>query len=50
VDTPALLPDGTPSQLSVSRVLRARGQTVDPEEFTEPEQAIEREIEEGSQR
>jgi NADH-quinone oxidoreductase subunit J len=26
VDTPALLPDGTPSQLSVSRVLTARGQ------------------------
>jgi NADH-quinone oxidoreductase subunit J len=25
-DTPALLPDGTPSELSVSRVLRARGQ------------------------
>jgi NADH-quinone oxidoreductase subunit J len=27
VDTPALLPDGTPSELSVSRVLQARGQT-----------------------
>lgn len=27
VDTPALLPDGTPSELSVSRVLRARGQS-----------------------
>ncbi|HEX5510628.1 MAG TPA: NADH-quinone oxidoreductase subunit J [Actinomycetales bacterium] len=26
VDTPALLPDGTPSELSVNRVLRARGQ------------------------
>jgi NADH-quinone oxidoreductase subunit J len=26
VDTPALLPDGTPSELSVSRVLVARGQ------------------------
>jgi NADH-quinone oxidoreductase subunit J len=25
VDTPALLPDGTPSELSVSRVMRARG-------------------------
>ena len=25
VDTPALLPDGTPSELSVSRVLAARG-------------------------
>lgn len=27
VDTPALLPDGSPSELSVSRVLTARGQT-----------------------
>ncbi len=26
VDTPALLPDGTPSELSISRVLTARGQ------------------------
>jgi NADH-quinone oxidoreductase subunit J len=26
VDTPALLPDGSPSELSVSRVLTARGQ------------------------
>jgi NADH-quinone oxidoreductase subunit J len=25
VDTPALLPDGTPAELSLSRVLRARG-------------------------
>ncbi len=25
VDTPALLPDGTPAQLSISRVMRARG-------------------------
>ncbi len=25
VDTPALLPDGTPSQLSISRVMRSRG-------------------------
>jgi NADH-quinone oxidoreductase subunit J len=25
VDTPALLPDGSPSELSISRVLRARG-------------------------
>lgn len=30
VDTPALLPDGTPSELSVSRVLRARGQVAPP--------------------
>jgi NADH-quinone oxidoreductase subunit J len=25
VDTPALLPDGNPSELSISRVMRARG-------------------------
>ncbi|MFP5345758.1 MAG: NADH-quinone oxidoreductase subunit J, partial [Actinomycetes bacterium] len=30
VDTPALLPDGTPSELSVNRVLRARGQEMSP--------------------
>jgi NADH-quinone oxidoreductase subunit J len=30
-DTPALLPDGTPSELSVSRVLRARGTVRDVE-------------------
>jgi NADH-quinone oxidoreductase subunit J len=30
VDTPALLPDGTPSRLSVSRVLSARGQVRGP--------------------
>jgi NADH-quinone oxidoreductase subunit J len=29
VDTPALLPDGTPSELSVSRVLASRGQVLD---------------------
>lgn len=31
VDTPALLPDGSPSELSLSRVLQARGQGVDPD-------------------
>ena len=31
VDTPALLPDGTPSELSVSRVLQARGQNLPPD-------------------
>ncbi|HYO84887.1 MAG TPA: NADH-quinone oxidoreductase subunit J [Dermatophilaceae bacterium] len=50
VDTPALLPDGTPSDLSVSRVLDARHQVTAPTKFTESEQAIEREIEEGSHR
>ncbi len=50
VDTPALLPDGTPSQLSVSRVLTAREQIVTPVRHIESEQDIEHEIEEGSQR
>ena len=50
VDTPALLPDGTPSEASVSRVLVAREQVADPEGLTGAERAIEREIEEGSQR
>jgi len=50
VDTPALLPDGTPSELSVSRVLTAREQVTGPERFTEAEKAIEREIEEGTNR
>jgi len=50
VDTPALLPDGTPSEASVSRVLTAREQVTDPEEFAKAERAIEREIEEGTNR
>ena len=50
VDTPALLPDGTPSELSVSRVLTAREQNVSPEVFTEGEAQIEREVREGSER
>jgi NADH-quinone oxidoreductase subunit J len=50
VDTPALLPDGTPSEASVSRVLTAREQVSDPEGFSGAERAIEREIEEGSNR
>jgi NADH-quinone oxidoreductase subunit J len=50
VDTPALLPDGTASEASVSRVLTAREQVSDPEEFTGAERAIEREIEEGTNR
>ena len=50
VDTPALLPDGTPSELSVSRVLTAREQVHTPERYEEAEQAIEREIEEGRAR
>lgn len=50
VDTPALLPDGTPSELSVSRVLTAREQIVAPVRHIESEHDIEHEIEEGSQR
>lgn len=47
VDTPALLPDGTPSELSVSRILEARNQVAQPGQFEEIEQAIATEIEEG---
>ena len=50
VDTPALLPDGTPSELSISRVLTAREQVTGPEGFTEAEKAIERDIEAGTNR
>jgi NADH-quinone oxidoreductase subunit J len=50
VDTPALLPDGTPSELSVSRVLTAREQVVVPTQHVEAESAIEHEIEEGDAR
>jgi NADH-quinone oxidoreductase subunit J len=48
VDTPALLPDGTPSELSVSRVLVARDQITRPDDYDSAERAIERDIEEGS--
>jgi NADH-quinone oxidoreductase subunit J len=48
VDTPALLPDGTPAAMSVSRVLTAREQVTDPEGFTDAERAIARDIEEGT--
>jgi NADH-quinone oxidoreductase subunit J len=50
VDTPALLPDGTPSEASVSRVLTAREQVTSPEEFAGVERAIARDIEEGLNR
>ena len=50
VDTPALLPDGSPAELSVSRVLSARDQNRSPVSFTEAEQAIEREMRDGSER
>lgn len=50
VDTPALLPDGTPAEVSVSRVLTARSQVSGTEAFESATEAIEREVEEGSQR
>ncbi|GAB94130.1 NADH-quinone oxidoreductase subunit J [Kineosphaera limosa NBRC 100340] len=50
VDTPALLPDGKPSELSVSRVLAARQQIQLPDDYTAADDEITREIEEGSQR
>jgi NADH-quinone oxidoreductase subunit J len=50
VDTPALLPDGTPTELSVSRVLQARDQVSSPTPYHAAEQAIESEIEKGSAR
>ena len=50
VDTPALLPDGTPSELSVSRVLTARDQNLSPKVYRETEAEIERDMQEGSER
>jgi len=50
VGTPALLPGGRPSDLSVSRVLDSRDQVTTPRDFVEAEKAIEREIEEGTNR
>jgi NADH-quinone oxidoreductase subunit J len=50
VDTPALLPDGTPSGLSVSRVLAARSQVASPHRYSQAEDEMDREIEEGSER
>jgi len=41
VDTPALLPDGTPSELSISRVMRARGTVRDVTSDRAVEAAIE---------
>ena len=50
VDTPALLPDGSPTELSVSRVLKSRDQIASPNSYHAAEQAIESEIEEGVER
>ncbi|GAB3885493.1 NADH-quinone oxidoreductase subunit J [Terrabacter terrigena] len=47
VDTPALLPDGTPSDLSVSRVLVARDQVATTDTLRDVERHMAREIEEG---
>lgn len=44
VDTPALLPDGTPSDKSVSRVLVAREQVARPDEFLDVERHLRRSI------
>ena len=47
VDTPALLPDGSPAPLSISRVLAARDQNLSPEVHRETAAEIERDIEES---
>jgi NADH-quinone oxidoreductase subunit J len=44
VDTPALLPDGSPSELSVSRVLQARGQTMQTQGLVDDVPAIVSEV------
>ena len=44
VDTPALLPDGSPSELSVSRVLTARDQVGSATPWVEAEREIGREV------
>lgn len=44
VDTPALLPDGTPSELSVSRVLAVRGQLRDLRSVADDVAVIEAEL------
>ncbi|MDN5790111.1 MAG: NADH-quinone oxidoreductase subunit J [Micrococcales bacterium] len=50
VDTPALLPDGTPSAKSVSRVLVARDQVASLDAFKDVERHLHREIEKGSEK
>jgi NADH-quinone oxidoreductase subunit J len=50
VDTPALLPDGTPSELSVSRVLRAREQVRPAGEYEAAVARIEDDVEQGGRR
>ncbi|MEO6019003.1 MAG: NADH-quinone oxidoreductase subunit J [Knoellia sp.] len=48
VDTPALLPDGTPSELSVSRVLTARDQVGSATPWVEAEDEVQREVGDAS--
>ena len=43
-DRPALLPDGSPSELSVSRVLTARGQVASATPWVEASDEMERDI------
>ncbi|MGL5859069.1 MAG: NADH-quinone oxidoreductase subunit J [Angustibacter sp.] len=50
VDTPALLPDGSPSELSVSRVLRAREQVRPAADFDQAVDAITQDVERGGRR
>lgn len=50
VDTPALLPDGTPSALSVAKSIVARDQVDDPQQWAEAEEHFVHEIEEGTHR
>ncbi|MGI9083743.1 MAG: NADH-quinone oxidoreductase subunit J [Aeromicrobium sp.] len=49
-DTPALLPDGTPSELSVSRVLRARAQVRPADEFDTDVARVEDDVQRGGRR
>ncbi|WP_353952748.1 NADH-quinone oxidoreductase subunit J [Knoellia sp. S7-12] len=44
VDTPALLPDGSPSELSISRVLTARDQVGSAAPWVDAEREIERDL------
>ena len=50
VDTPALLPDGTASELSVSRTLRARGAIANPEDLVKPVDETVRSLTDGKDR
>lgn len=50
VDTPALLPDGSVSQLSLQRVLVARDQVTKPTRYVESDESAQRQIEGGEQR